>query len=258
MYPFIIKAILGVILVGVSCAWVGSFVVLRRMTFLSEALSHTVLPGVVVAYLFGWPLLVGALGAGLVTVVGIGLIGRSRKVRSDSVIGILLSGMLALGVLLMGLSGSFRDFSGLLFGNVLSLDTLDLIFAGVVLVVLAGVFSFFNKELVLSSYDPEYAETIGIHPKRLQLLLLVATALGVITGIKLLGALLTTAMLVLPATSAFLVTKRFAQGVLLAMAYALIAGLAGIYLSYTFDVLSGPAIVLVACLLFAITWLLRR
>lgn len=253
-YSFMQIGLVAVVLVGVPCAVLGAYVVLRRMAFIGDALAHTVLPGLVVAYLFGWSLSGGAIVAGVITATLVGWLARRQEVREDTAIGIVFTGMFALGILLMSTVRSFRDFTHMLFGNILGVTPNDLLLMGVITAGVLVVLAIFHKELELSSADPIYARVIGIPVDRLTFLLLILLALCVVTGIQVVGVVLTSALLVTPAAAASLLTHRLEQMMALGALFAVVAGLVGLYASYYFQVSSGAAIVLTCTLIFGMAW----
>lgn len=256
-YSFMQAGFLAVILVGVPCAVLGAYVVLRRMAFIGDALAHTALPGLVIAYLVGWSLSGGAVMAGVVTAVLIGWLARRQEVREDTAIGIVFTGMFALGILLMSTVRSFRDFTHMLFGNILGVTSQDLQIMALIAAAVLIALVVFHKELELSSADPVYARTIGIPVDRLTFLLLILLAFCVVTGIQAVGVVLTSALLVTPAAAASMLTRRLVGMMVLATIFALLAGLAGLYASYYLNVSSGAAIVLACTLLFVMAWIVR-
>lgn len=251
------RAYLAILLVGIPCAVMGCFVVLRRMAFIGDALAHTVLPGIVIAFLKGFHLFFGALVAGIITSFGIGWLSRRKEVREDTAIGILFTAMFALGILLMGQTGSFRDFEGILFGNILFLDRLTLqamaVLGGISMIVLAGVF----KEMELVSYDPSYAQTIGIKTEKLRYLLLLLLSFTVVGAIQAVGVILTSALLITPAATAALLTKKLPVMILLASLFAVLGGWVGLTFSVFTNFPSGAAIVLACTLFFGLAYLYR-
>lgn len=256
-YGFMQTGLLAATLVGLACATVGVYVVLRRMAFIGDALAHTILPGVVGAYLGGWNLTLGALAAGLLTALGIGWFSRRQALREDTAIGILFTGMFALGILLMSTVRSFRDFTHILFGNILGVTAGDLaLMAGVTGLVLA-VLWLFDKELELTSFDPTHAEVIGLRADWLRYGLLGLLALTVVTGIQVVGVVLTSALLITPAAAASLLTNRLPRMMLLAAGIAVGSGWVGLYASYYFNVASGASIVLACTACFGIAWAVR-
>jgi ABC-type Mn2+/Zn2+ transport system permease subunit len=266
-YAFMRHALLAATLVGVLCAVVGAFVVLRGMAFLGDALAHAVMPGVAAAYLVGGaqgPLLWGALGAALLTALGIGALTRGGRVREDTAIGVIFAGMLALGIALISATRSYAvDLTHILFGDVLSITLTDLWliggFGGGVLLLAAA----FYKELVVVSFDPVHAATLRLPAEPLRYLLLAMVAVTVVVSLKTIGAGLMAAMLITPAATGYLLTKRLSRMMGLAALVAVGAGVTGLYLSYYLSVYqevsiaSGAAIVLATTACFAGAWIVQ-
>jgi manganese/iron transport system permease protein len=249
--------LIAVVLVGITCATLGAYVVLRQMAFVGDAMAHTAMPGLVLAYFQGFNLFLGALAADLLTALGIGLVSRRRDVREDTAIGILFTGMFAVGVLFISRRQSFRDMSHMLFGDILSVTTLDLyLMAGVAAVVLITL-ALLHKELELTSFDPGYAQVIGLRPAALRLVLLLLLALTVVSGIQAVGVILTSALLVTPAAAASLLCRRLPSMMVVASVIAVVSGLAGLCASACCNVSAGAAIVLACTLAFAVIYLAR-
>jgi manganese/iron transport system permease protein len=257
-YSFMQTALLATILVGVPAAVIGSYVVLRRMAFIGDAMAHTVLPGLVIAYLVGWSLSGGAIIAGVIAAMLIGWLARRQEVREDTAIGIVFTGMFALGILLISTVRSYRDFTHMLFGNILGVTVEDLRLMALVAALVLGLLVLFHKELELSSADPIYARVIGIPVDRLTFLLLILLALSVVTGIQAVGVVLMSALLVTPAAAAALLTHRLVRMMTLAAFFTVLAGVAGLYASYYFNVSSGAAIVLTSTVIFGVAWAGRQ
>ncbi|XWX02980.1 metal ABC transporter permease [Aggregatilineales bacterium SYSU G02658] len=253
-FQFMQTALMAAVLVGLACASIGVYVVLRRMAFIGDALAHTILPGVVIAYLNQANLQVGALAAGLATALGIGWLSRRQAIREDTAIGVVFTGMFAFGVLLMSTTRSFRDFTHILFGNVLGVTVSDLqmiaVITGGVLLTLA----LFHKELELTSFDPTHAEVIGLRAARLRYLLLVLLAFTVVSSIQLVGVVMTTALLITPAAAASMLTVRLWRMMAIAAVIAVSSGVIGLYASFYANVASGAAIVLASTGFFALAW----
>lgn len=253
-FGFIRTALAAATIVGLTCATLGVYVVLRRMAFIGDALSHTALPGVVAAYLNGWNLFAGALVAGVLTALGISWFSRRHAVREDTAIGVLFTGMFALGILLISTVRSFRDFTHILFGNILGVNPADL---AVLAAIAAGILitlALLHKELELTSFDPSHAQAIGIHTDRLRTLLLVLLALAVVSSIQVVGVVLTSALLVTPAAAASLVTRRLPVMMAVSALIAVGSGVVGLFLSYYLQVSSGAAIVLCCTACFGAAW----
>jgi manganese/iron transport system permease protein len=251
-YPFMQHALLAAVLVGLTCAVLGTYVVQRRMAFIGDALAHTTLPGLVISHLFGWGLSLGGMAAAVATALFIGGVSRREKVKEDTAIGVVFTGMFALGIFLMSRTRSFRDLTHMLFGNVLGVTPEDLLLiAGVTVVVLLGAL-LFHKELELTSFDPTHAEVIGLRADRLRYLLLVLLALAVVTGIQAVGVVLTSALLVTPAATAALLTDRFPRRMLLAAILAVGCSSAGLVASYFLRASSGASMVLACTVVFIV------
>lgn len=250
-YPFMRSALVAVVLVSLSCATLGAYVVLRRMAFLGDALAHTAMPGVVVAYLAGWSLFGGAIAAGVVTALAVGWISRRGLLREDSAIGLVFTALFALGILLISTTASYRDLSHILFGNVLGVTTDDIVALAIVAAVVLGLVAVLHKELELTSFDSTHARVMGLDADRLRQVLLVALALAVVAGIQAVGVVLTSALLVTPAATASLVARTLPRMMAIGLAVAIVAGIGGLYASYYAEVSSGAAIVLANTACFA-------
>ena len=187
---FMQTALAAALLIGLTCAVLGVYVVLRRMAFIGDAVSHTALPGLVAAYLHGWSLLAGALAAGILTALGIGWISRRGTIREDTAIGVIFTGFFALGVAMISVTRSFKDVTSLLFGNILGVTPNDLILISATALIVCGVLFVLHKELELSSFDPLHAQAAGRNPDALRYVLLVLLALAVVAGIQAVGVVL--------------------------------------------------------------------
>lgn len=256
-YEFIRSAMIASILIGVTCAVLGVFVVLKRMSNVGHALTHSALPGLVVSYLTGINLFIGAAAATVLTALGIGVISKNDEVYEDTAIGIMPIAMFAFGVLLMSKAKSFRDLPSMLFGNILGVQGGDIILIASIALIVLGVLVFFYKEIELFCVDPNYARTIGIPLAKVRYALLVMLALTVVVGIQAVGTILTNALLVAPAASARLLTNRLKDMVFISVGIAIFSGLVGIYLSYYLGLSSGAAIVFVCTIVFAVCWLAK-
>jgi len=256
-YELIQRALLAATMTGIVCAVLGAYIVLRGMAFLGDALAHTILPGVVVAYLLGWPLAVGALVMGVLTALGIGFLTDQGMVKEDTAIGIIFAGSFALGVALLSTAGNYSvDLTHFLFGNLLGVSTSDLwvtlLLGGVVLAVIA----LFYKEFLVISFDMTLAQTLRLPTTFLRYLLLVLLAVTIVVSLQVVGIALILAMLITPAATASLLTNRLLPLMAYAAAIGAFSGVTGVYVSYHLDVASGPAVVLVATAIFLLVFLL--
>ena len=261
-YAFMVRGMLAALMVGIVCATVGTYVVLRGMAFFGDALAHAILPGVAVGYLLGGgarePLFWGALLAALVSSFGIGAIVRGTKIREDTAIGVVFAAMFALGIALISTARSYSlDLAHILFGDILGVSNSDLariafLGGGVILAVLL-----FYKEFLVLSFDPLLAATLRLPARWLEYLLLLLIALTVVVSLQTVGVALMVAMLITPAAAAYLLTRRLPAMMALAAAIASLSGIIGLYVSYYASVASGAAIVLTSSVFFALAWLLR-
>jgi ABC-type Mn2+/Zn2+ transport system permease subunit len=256
-YSFMQNGLIAAVLVGVACAALGVYVVLRGMAFLGDALAHTVLPGLVAAYLLGLNLLGGAVAAGVATALGIGWLSGRGTLREDTAIGVVFTGMFALGILLMSTADSFRDFSHMLFGNILGITRADLALISALTLIVLAVLFLFHKELELTSYDPTHARVMGLKADLVRYGLLLLLALTVVAGIQAVGVVLISALLITPAAAASLLTKSLPRMMALSAAIAVLSGVAGLYASYHLNVSSGAAIVLSCTACFAAASVVR-
>ncbi|HEX6291932.1 MAG TPA: metal ABC transporter permease [Herpetosiphonaceae bacterium] len=255
-YPFMQRGLLAVVLVGVLCALVGSFVVLRGLAFMGEAMRHALFAGVVISFLLGGSLMGGALIFALIVAWLIGVVGRQQGIGEDTAIGVFFSGSFALGIVLLNFARSgVRDLATILLGDVLGISTFDLVLTAVVVVVVAALIGFFYKELVLIAFDPALAAAQGRSLALWDGLLLVLLALALTTAFQTVGNLLVLALLLAPAATARLLTQRMITMLLLAAGLAVTAGVVGLYISYWRNLPSGPTIVLLSGALFGLALL---
>jgi ABC-type Mn2+/Zn2+ transport system permease subunit len=256
-YTFMQRGMLVAVLVGIACAVVGCYVVLRSMAFIGDAMAHSILPGVAVAYLLKGNLLVGALAAAVAVALGIGYFSRQGRLKEDSAIGILFAAAFSLGVILISSIRTYAvDLSHILFGNVLGVSTTDLaLTAGLVVAVMAVVFLLY-KELLVVSFDPVLAATLRLPAERLRTILLVLLALTVVVSLQSVGIGLVTSMLVTPGATAYLLTRRLPRMMAVSAVIGALSGIIGLYASYYLNVVSGAAIVLTATGFFLLAFLL--
>jgi len=251
-YSFMLRGLGGGILTALACAALSAFVVWRGMSFMGDALAHSVLPGIVVAYILGISLFWGALGAAVLVVIGIGLISRRGGLGEDAAIGVVFAGFFALGILMLSKVATFSDLSHILFGNILGVSSGDLvIMAVVVAIVLMGILLSY-KEILTASFDPAHASAIGLSPALVRYLILTMLALTTVVAIQTVGVVLVLALLVTPGAAASLVSRRLGRIIFLSVIMAVIATVIGFYASYYADVASGPAIVLTLTVMFVL------
>ena len=255
-YPFMIRGLLASLMVGTLCAVVGSYVVLRGMAFFGDALAHAILPGIAIAYLLEINLFWGALAMALVTAVGIGYLSRRGQVKEDTAIGVIFAGSFALGVALLSTVQTYSvDLIHILFGNVLGVSNRDLVLTAILGTVVLLLVILLYKELLVVSFDPILAATLRLPLTALQYLLLVLIALTVVTSLQTVGLALMVAMLVTPAATAYLLTRRLWHMMIVGAAIGAVSSVSGLYLSFYVNIASGAAVVLVCTTLFSIAFL---
>lgn len=254
-YAFMQRGMLAAIMVGIVCALVGTYIVLRGMAFFGDALAHAILPGVAVGYLvsggartslFWWALLTAVL-----TALGIGAVSKGAQVKEDTAIGIVFVGMFALGIALISTMRSYTiDLVHFLFGDVLGVSTGDLLLTAAFGLLVILLIVAFYKEFMVISFDPVLAETLRLPSNALRYLLLVLIAVAIVVSLQTVGVALMLAMLVTPAATAYLLTHRLPAMMALAVVIGAASGVMGLYLSYYAGIASGPAIVLVCTAFF--------
>jgi ABC-type Mn2+/Zn2+ transport system permease subunit len=250
------RGMLAAVLVGILCAIVGCYVVLRSMAFLGDALAHAVLPGVAIAYLMGANLLMGALAAAVVVALLISLFSRQGTIKEDTAIGIVFAAALALGVALISSVRTYAvDLTHIMFGNVLGVSPTDVwLIAGIGAAVLLTILAFYRQFLVIA-FDPVLAATQRLPVERLRMLLLLLIALTIVVSLQTVGVGLVAAMLVTPGATAYLLTRRLPTMMMVAALIGAVASISGLYLSYYVNIASGAAVVLVATALFTAVFL---
>jgi manganese/iron transport system permease protein len=245
-HAFFVRALLAAALVGTVCAVVGTFVVLRGLAFIGDAISHAAFPGVVVAFLLKGPYLLGAGIAAVATALAIGWVSRRARIRADTAIGVLFAGTFALGVFLFStIQGYVADLFSFLFGYLLSTTVEDLIGLAILGALVLGTVAVLWKELLYATFDPLGAAASGLHVDRLESLFLALVALTIVISLQAVGIILVVAMLVTPAATAQLLAVRFGRLMAVAVVVGVGASIVGLYLSYWLDAASGATIVLV-------------
>jgi ABC-type Mn2+/Zn2+ transport system permease subunit len=249
------RGLVAAVLVGVICAVMGTWVILRGMAFLGDAMAHAILPGVAIAWILGGNILIGALVAAIAVALGIGVLSKGGTVKEDTAIGILFAAALALGVAIMSSIRTYAaDLSHLLFGNVLGVSGHDLVLTAIVGAIVLIAIVLFWKPLLVLSFDPVLATTLRLRTGFLRNLMLVLLALTVVVSLQTVGVGLAAAMLITPAATAFLLVRRLVPMMLVAAAIGAASAVIGLYASWWLDIVSGSAIVIVATLFFLVAF----
>ena len=259
-YEFIQRALIASITIGISCGLIGTYIMLRRMSLIGDALAHAVLPGVVVSFMVAGKseiaLFIGAVVSGIVTVLLIGFVNRNSKIKEDTSIGIIFTGAFALGILLVSqLKQVHIDLSSYLFGDVLGVSTGDITLSLIIMVVIILCILLFYKQLLLTSFDPTMALTIGISTTLVHYMLMTLLSMSIVAGLQSVGVILIIAMLITPPATAYLLSNNLKKILFLSPMFGTISAVAGLYLSYHFNFASGASIVLVAVALFLLAFL---
>ena len=248
---FMVRALIASTLIGLVCSVVGVYVVLRNLAFIGDGIAHASFAGIVIAYLFKFNLYVGGLIVAVLTALGIGAISRRSDVSADTAIGVMFTAVFALGVLLMSRVRNYVvDLQDFLFGNVLSVDRLDIILVASLTCVVLLVIALLYKELLFASFDPLMAQASGLPTVALSNLLLVILGVTIIVSLQAAGIVLVAALLVTPAATAYQLTNRFGRMMALSAAVGVGSAVVGLYASYYLNAASGSTIVLTATLCF--------
>ena len=254
-HEFMRKAILISILITSVCGLLSSFLTLKGWALMGDAVSHAVMPGVVVAYAIGVPLSIGAFVFGVGSVALIGFIKHKSRIKEDTVIGLVFTGFFALGIVLISKITSEIDLMHILYGTPLGIPLSDVkqtIFISFLVILLLSIF---RKDLMLYCFDPRHAKTIGINVSFLHYLLLTCLSLAAVVGLQAVGIVLVVAMLITPGATAYLLTDKFDELSIISVLSSIISSLIGIYLSYWLDIAPGGSIVLVQTFIFLFAFL---
>ena len=251
---FFVRALAAGALIGTVCAVVGTYVVLKGLAFIGDAVSHAAFPGVVAAFILQGPYLVGAAIAAVTTAIGIGYVSRRARIRVDTAIGVLFAGMFALGIFMFStIRGYVGDLFSFLFGYLLAISPGDLVALAILSAIVLAIVAVFWKELLYSTFDPLGAAASGLPVERVEYLFLALIAVTIVISLQAVGIILVVAMLVTPAATAQLLTVRFSAMMGIAIVVAVGSVIGGLYLSFWLDVASGATIVLVQTGLFLLT-----
>ena len=255
-YGFMVRGLVAAVIVGAVCAVMGTFVVLKGLAFIGDAVSHAAFPGLVIAFILGFPLYLGGAIASVGTALAIGFVSRRGRLRFDTTVGVLFAGTFALGILLFSTIKSYvADLLGYLLGNVLGISEGDLLqvalLGALVLLIVLAV----RKELLYATFDPLGAAASGLPVVVLEYLLLALLGVTIVVGIQAVGIIMVVAMLVTPAATAQLLVVRFERLMLLAVLLATVAAVTGLYVSFYLNLASGASIVVIETLIFLLALL---
>ena len=249
-YEFLQKALFTSAMVGMICGVIGCFIVLRGLALIGDAISHAVLPGVAISYMLGINFFYGAVVAGVLTAMGIGFVSQNSRIKSDSAIGIVFTAVFAVGVILISQVKTSTDLNSILFGNVLSVRSSDMWMTLIIGVIVLFTVTLFYKELLVSTFDPTMASAYGLPTKLLHYLLMVLLTMVTVASLQTVGIILVVAMLITPASTAYLLTNRLSMMVVLSAIFGVLSAIIGLYFSFVYNFPSGAVIVLVTTVFF--------
>ena len=258
-YEFMVRALIVSVLVGLICPLIGSYVITRNLAFMGDALAHGVMPGLALGFLLGFSPLIVAVPTGIGFAALIGFVSHRTGLGEDTSIGILFAGMFALGMMILSVSDSITvDVEDILLGQVLGVTQTDVIITAVLAGVVVFLLAAMHRQLMFTSFDPVGAKVVGIPVRTMDYALLGILALVIVLSVQAVGIVLVLAMLVAPAATAYLLARRFVNIMLLGALLGIIAAVAGLYLSYHFNLPSGPAMSLTAVGMFTLSALVKR
>lgn len=252
-YQFLNRALITSIIVGIVCGTVGSLIVLRGLSLMGDAMSHAVLPGVALSFLFGIPMFVGALITGMVASIFIGYITSSSKTKPDAAIGISFTAFLASGIIIISLINTTTDLYHILFGNLLAITNsafLTTIVIGSIVLILIIIF---YRPLMISTFDPTFSRMSGLNTTLLHYFVMLLLSLVTVASIQTVGIILVVALLITPASTAFLISKKLYSMMIIASLISVISSIVGLYYSYIYNIPSGATIVLCTFVIYIIT-----
>lgn len=252
-YQFLNRALITSIIVGIVCGTVGSLIVLRGLSLMGDAMSHAVLPGVALSFLFGIPMFIGALITGMIASIFIGYITSSSKTKPDAAIGISFTAFLASGIIIISLINTTTDLYHILFGNLLAITNsafLTTIVIGSIVLILIIIF---YRPLMISTFDPTFSRMSGLNTTLLHYFVMLLLSLVTVASIQTVGIILVVALLITPASTAFLISKKLYSMMIIASLISVISSIFGLYYSYIYNIPSGATIVLCTFVIYIIT-----
>ncbi len=254
-YSFLQNALITSIMVGIICGVIGSFIIMRGMALMGDAISHAVLPGVAISYMLGINYFYGAVFFGVITAVGIGVVSQNSRIKNDSAIGIVFTAFFALGVILISKAQTATDLTQILFGSVLSVRQSDMIMTLIIGIIVLLVVILFYKELLISTFDETMAAAYGLPTKWIHHGIMVLLTLTTVASLQTVGVVLVVAMLITPASTAYLLTNKFSLMIVLAALFGALSSVIGLYVSSEYNLESGAVIVLAATCMFLLAFI---
>ncbi|HIV73996.1 MAG TPA: metal ABC transporter permease [Candidatus Pseudogracilibacillus intestinigallinarum] len=254
-YEFLQRAFVTSVVVGIICGIIGSFIILRGMALMGDAISHAILPGVAISYMLGINYFYGAVFFGILTAVGIGVVSQHSRIKNDASIGIVFTAFFALGIILIGKAQTATDLTQILFGNVLSVRSSDMVITIIIGIIIIMCVIIFYKELLVSTFDETLAASYGLPTKWIHYGIMLLLTLATVASLQTVGVVLVVAMLITPASTAYLLTNRFSIMIVLSSFFGALSSVIGLYISFKYNLSSGAVIVIAATIIFMIVFI---
>lgn len=254
-YQFLQNALITSIIVGLVSGIIGSFIILRGMSLMGDAISHAVLPGVAASYMFGMNYIIGASIFGVLAALLIGFITQKSQLKNDTAIGVVFSSFFAVGIIMISFAKSSTDLYHILFGNVLAVRDSDILITAIVGILVVVFVLLFYKELQITSFDPTMAQAYGLNIQFFHYALMFLLTLVAVSSLQTVGTILVIAMLITPAATAYLLTNHLPTMIFLASSFGVLSSIIGLFFSYSYNLASGATIVLTAAFLFTLAFL---
>ncbi|HDV6105554.1 TPA: metal ABC transporter permease [Staphylococcus pseudintermedius] len=253
-YQFLSRAMLTAILVGVVCGVVGCLIILRGLSLMGDAMSHAVLPGVALSFLMNIPMFIGAMVTGMLSSIMIGYISETSKTKKDAAIGITFTTFLALGIVLISVIHSATDLYHILFGNILAITQSAFHTTLAVSIVVLALILILYRPLKMSTFDPIFSRMSGLNTTMIHYFVMLLLALVIVASVQTVGVILVVALLITPASTAFLFTKKLSTMMIVSSIFSVISSTLGIYMSFKLNLPSGAVIVLISAVLYGLTF----
>lgn len=259
-FSFMIKAFIITAIIAVPTALLSCYLVLKGWSLMGDAISHAVLPGIVFAYIINIPLIIGAFGAGMICALATGFLKENSRIKQDTVMGVVFSGMFGLGIVMYTKIDTDVHLDHILFGNMLGVSVADIWTTGLISLFVAVLIILKRRDLLLHAFDPAQAKAAGLHVGLLHYGLLATLSLTIVATLKAVGIILAIGLLIAPGAIAFLLTKRFETMLVIATVVTMISGFLGVYLSFYLDSAPAPTIILILTSIFIVSfiWQARR
>jgi len=254
-YEFLQRAFVTSVVVGIICGIIGSFIILRGMALMGDAISHAILPGVAISYMLGINYFYGAVFFGILTAFGIGVVSQHSRIKNDASIGIVFTAFFALGIILIGKAQTATDLTQILFGNVLSVRTSDMVITIIIGIIIIMCVIIFYKELLVSTFDETLAASYGLPTKWIHYGIMLLLTLATVASLQTVGVVLVVAMLITPASTAYLLTNRFSIMIVLSSFFGALSSVIGLYISFKYNLSSGAVNVIAATIIFMIVFI---